>query len=124
MSLSNLFKCTIEGDSSWFHLMVGTPNQLVSLKVRVGRPNGAREWYCDGTTGRVRPVYRCAWPLIVGRESYKKHESRDPPGAHAKQGKEEVHLVGNRIALTGPQGRAPCSGSSSRLSLFVVLLVR
>ena len=24
MSLPNHFKCTIEGDSSWFHLMVGT----------------------------------------------------------------------------------------------------
>src|SRR3954463_959510 len=70
MYLSNLFKCTIEGDSSWFHLMVGTPNQWLSLKLRVGRPNGAREWYCDGMTGRVRPVYRCAWPLIIVRESY------------------------------------------------------
>src|SRR3954469_12903956 len=34
MSLSNLFKCTIESDSSWLHLMVATPNQLVSLKLR------------------------------------------------------------------------------------------
>src|SRR3954465_3636949 len=96
MSLSNLFKCTIEGDSSWFHLMVGTPNQLVSLKVRVGRPNGAREWYCDGTTGRVRPVYRCAWPLIVGRESYQTTKIRALPRAHARQGKETIHLVGSR----------------------------
>src|SRR3954469_10386505 len=70
--------------------------QRVSLKVRVGRPNGARERYCDGTTGRVQPVYRCAWPLIVGRESYQNHESRAIPRAHARQGKETVHLVGNR----------------------------
>src|ERR1043165_6463068 len=28
----------------------------MSLKVRVGRPNGTRERYCDGTIGRVRPT--------------------------------------------------------------------
>src|SRR3954468_2302141 len=66
MSLSNLFKCTIEGDSSWFHLMVGTPNQLVSLKVRVGRPNGARAGYLSGTTGQVDSTgVRRAWNLFV-----------------------------------------------------------
>src|SRR4051812_25759693 len=32
MSLSNHLKCTIEGDSSWFHLL--NLNQLVSLQVR------------------------------------------------------------------------------------------
>src|SRR3954463_1603125 len=34
VSLSNHLKCTIESDSSWLHLLVGTPNKLVSLKVR------------------------------------------------------------------------------------------
>src|SRR3954466_9400631 len=91
--LSRRNPCTpLEAD---FVLPPQGPEQRLSLKVRVGRPNGACERYCNGTTGRARPVYRCAWPLIVGCESYQNPESRALPRAHARQGKETVHLVGN-----------------------------
>src|SRR3954467_13457505 len=120
MSLSDLFKCTIEGDSSWFHLMVGTPNQLVSLKVRVGRPNGARKRYCDGTIGRVRPVYRCAWPLIVGRESYQNYEKSSSTRAHARKVRRRFTLLVT-ARCDGTIGKAPMYGFS--WPLFVVRCV-
>src|SRR3954464_9739602 len=49
--------------------------------------------------------YWRAWPLLVSRESYQNHEIRALPRAHARQGKETVHLVGNRSDLVGRQGR-------------------
>src|SRR3954470_17843020 len=66
MSLSNLFKCTSEGDSSWFHLMVGTPNQLVSLKVRSQVTQRCPHRDCIGRQDRRIPSW--AWSLLVGRE--------------------------------------------------------
>src|SRR3954471_1640851 len=111
MTLSNLFKCTIEGDSSWFHLMVGTPNQLVSLKVssratqRCPRVVLHRE-----RQGGYHQRYWRAWPLLVSCESYQTTKSRALSRAHVRQGKEAVHLVGNRSDLVGRQGRHRCTG--------------
>src|SRR3954468_8559806 len=80
MSLSNLFKCAIEGDSSWFHLMVGTPNQLVSLKVRSRVTQRCpRAVYRRERQGGYDRRYWRAWPLLVSRESYQNHESRALP---------------------------------------------
>ena len=42
---------------------------------------------------------RSAWTLIVVRESYPNYESRAPPRASARQGKEMGHLVGTREVL-------------------------
>src|SRR3954466_12621005 len=114
MSLSNLFKCAIEGDSSWFHLMVGSPNQLVSLKVSSRAtqrcPRVVLRWDDrEGTTS----VPVCLAPDRWLRE-LPNHEIRAPHRAHGTQGKGTVHLVGNRIALTGRQGRHQCTGGRGR----------
>ena len=42
---------------------------------------------------------RSAWTLIVVCESYPNYESRAPPRASARQGKEPGHLVGTREVL-------------------------
>src|SRR3954467_3511686 len=80
MTLSNLFKCTIESDSSWLHLMVGTPNQLVSLKgKKSGDPTVPARGLSSGTTGKVRPtLLACLAPARISRE-LPNHESRALP---------------------------------------------
>src|SRR3954469_585951 len=110
MSLSNLFKCTIESDSSWLHLMVRTPNQLVSLKVRSRAtqrcPREVLRWDDrEGTTSVPVCLAPDRWPRELPTP-----ESRPPPGAHARQGKETVHLVGTRSDLVGRRGRHRCTG--------------
>ena len=49
-------------------------------------------------TGRQGGYDRCAVCLAPDRwpRELPNYESRAPPGAHARQGKETVHLVGNR----------------------------
>src|ERR1041384_907943 len=59
----------------------------------------------EGTTS----VPACLAPDRGPRE-LPNHESRAPPGAHTRQGKESVHLVGNRRDLVGRQGRHRCTG--------------
>src|SRR4051812_28510143 len=54
--------------------------------------------------------YWRAWPLLVSRETYQTTKSQALPRAHARQGKETVHLVGNRRDLVGRQGRHRCTG--------------
>src|SRR3954470_10826998 len=73
----------------------------------------------EGTTGVQVCLAPDRWPRELPN-----HESRAPPGAHARQGKETVNLVGSRIALTGRQGRHRCTGGPGCCSLSVVLLVR
>src|SRR3954470_234652 len=106
MTLSNLFKCTIESDSAWLHLMVGTLNQLVSLKGKEsGDPTVPASSISSGTTGKVRPkLLACLAPARISRE-LPNHESRALPRAHARQGKETVQLVGNRSDLVGRHDR-------------------
>src|SRR3954447_24948401 len=64
VSLSNHLKCTIESDSSWLHLLVGTPNQLVSLKVRsrVTQRCPRRVSYRNDGSG---VFHRCAVGLVL-----------------------------------------------------------
>ena len=45
-------------------------------------------------------------PARISRE-LPNYESRAPPGVLARQGKETVHLVGNRRDLVERQGRRP-----------------
>src|SRR3954464_3746879 len=85
MSLSNLL-VSLNGRHS---------NQLVSLKVRVGRPNGARERYIvgsdrEGTTDVTGVLGPCSY---LARFT-KPRKIRALPRAHVRQGKETVHLVG------------------------------
>src|SRR3954462_2015634 len=75
--------------------------------VRVGRPNSAREWYCDGTTGRVRPVYRCAWPLIVGRESYQNYEKVELYQEHMRDKVRRRFTLSVTARFDGTTGKAP-----------------
>src|SRR3954466_3347733 len=59
----------------------------------------------EGTTSVPGCLAPAPWPRELPN-----HESRAPPGAHARQGKETVHLVGNRSDLVGRQGRHRCTG--------------
>src|SRR3954463_15082769 len=107
---SNHLKCTIESDSSWLHLLVGTPNQLVSLRVRSRATQRCpRAVYRRERQGGYDRHYWRAWPLLVSRESYQTTKSRALPRAHTRQGKETVHLVGNRRDLVGRQGKHHCT---------------
>src|SRR3954468_11190115 len=70
-----------------------------------GDPTVLARGISSGTTGRVRPtLLACLAPARISRE-LPNHESRALPRAHARQGKETVHLVGNRSDLVGRQGR-------------------
>src|SRR3954469_17383451 len=80
-------------------------NQLVSLKVRVGRPNSARERYIvgndrEGTTDVTGVLGPCSYLARVTKPRKSSSTKSD-----ARQGKETVHLVGNRSDLVGRQGR-------------------
>jgi hypothetical protein len=57
----------------------------------------------EGTTD----VHWCTCPLFVSRESYRTTKVDALPRALARQGKETVHLFGNRRDLVGRQGRRP-----------------
>src|SRR3954471_16788713 len=59
----------------------------------------------EGTTSVPVCLSPDRWPRELPNT-----ESRAPPGAHARQGKETVHLVGNRSDLVGRRGRHRCIG--------------
>src|SRR4051812_19965560 len=61
----------------------------------------------------------CSWP----RDALL-YESRALPRAYARQGKESVHLVGNRTILVGRQGRHRCYWWSCLMSLSATHSVR
>src|SRR3954468_20531750 len=77
-------------------------NQLAFLKVRSRVTPRCPRRDCIGTAGQTDTIVG----LVLAR-------GRDMPcstkvelyGAHARQGKETVHLVGNRRELVGRQGR-------------------
>src|SRR3954462_5488965 len=104
VTLSNHLKYTIESDSSWLYLLVGNLNRLASLKVRSRVTHRCPRRDCIGTAGQTDTIVG----LVLAR-------GREMPcstkvelfGAHARQGKETVHLVGNRRELVGRQGRRP-----------------
>ena len=59
----------------------------------------------EGTTSVPVCLAPDRWPRELPN-----HGSRAPPGAHARQGKETVHLVGNRSDLVGRRDRHRCTG--------------
>src|SRR3954468_21424816 len=68
VSLSNHLKCTIESDSSWLHLLVGTCIDWGFLKViKSGDPTVHARGISSRTTWRVLPMYWSACPLLVSR---------------------------------------------------------
>src|SRR4051812_12277375 len=76
----------------------------VVLKVRFGRPNGARERYIDendreGTTDVTGVLGPCSYLARVTTPRKSSSTKSD-----ARQGKETVHLVGNHRELVGRQG--------------------
>src|SRR3954466_11695398 len=95
VSLSNHLKCTIESDSSWIALEGRNLNRPVSLKVR----SRVTQW-CPrrdriGTAGQANTTVGLV--LARGREipcSTKVELFVE----NARQGKETVHLVGNRTS--------------------------
>src|SRR3954465_15568080 len=85
LSLSNHFKCTIEGDSSWFHLLGRNLNQLVSLQVRsrVTQRCPRRVSYQIDKTG---VFHRCPAGLVLVRwpRDTLLYESRAPQRSNAR----------------------------------------
>ena len=71
-------------------------NPVVLKGKKVGRPNGARERYIVGNDREgTTDVMEYLPPARISRE-LPNYESRAPPGVLARQGKETVHLIGNR----------------------------
>src|SRR3954464_12583136 len=79
-------------------------NRLVSLKVRSRVTQRCPRRDCIGTAGQTNTIVG----LVLAR-------GREMPcstkvelfGANTRQGKETVHLAGNRKELVGRQGRRP-----------------
>src|SRR3954469_11815090 len=91
VTLSNHLKCTIESDSSWSF-----------LKVRSRVTPWCPRRDSIGTAGQTDTIVGLV--LARGREMPCSTKV-ELYGAHARQGKETVYLVGNRKELVGRHGR-------------------
>src|SRR3954462_10032612 len=79
-------------------------NRLAFLKVRSRVTHRCPRRDCIGTAGQTDTIVGLV--LARGREMPCSTKV-ELYGAHARQGKETVHLVGNRRELVGRQGRRP-----------------